>query len=161
VLFVVSSAVFLSVNSFLVTVEFGSSFRLLSRNFSFRHGGGDDDRGGGSGSCWKREKEGEECWISHVGTCNGLVLRGCLLGPCCDTQNVSDKLVQGECQDCVRRKLVQRGTYHIRSKSTLMECISRSSSSSIVTRVASQSLFFAQISTKKRGKYALLIKLRA
>jgi hypothetical protein len=82
VLFVVSSAVFLSVNSFLVTVEFGSSFQLLSRNFSFRHGGGGDDGGGGgSGSCWKREKEGEECWILHVGTCNGLVLRGACWDP--------------------------------------------------------------------------------
>ena len=46
VLPVVSSAVFLSVGPSLVTVGFGSSKQLLSRDFSFRHGGG-----------WKREKE--------------------------------------------------------------------------------------------------------
>src|SRR5277367_1648166 len=49
---VVSSAVFLSVRPSLITVGFGSSFRLLSRGFSFRHDGGEDGR-------WKREKEGE------------------------------------------------------------------------------------------------------
>jgi hypothetical protein len=50
VLPVVSSAVFLSVRPSLIAVGFGSSFRLLSRGFSFRHDGGEGGR-------WK---EGEE-----------------------------------------------------------------------------------------------------
>jgi hypothetical protein len=49
---VVSSTVFLSVRLFLIAVKFGSSLRLFSRGFSFRHDGREDDR-------WKREKEGE------------------------------------------------------------------------------------------------------
>jgi len=53
VLPVVSSAVFLLVDPSLIAVGFGSSFQLLSRDFSFRH----DD---GEGGRWKREKEGEE-----------------------------------------------------------------------------------------------------
>jgi hypothetical protein len=53
VLPVVSSAVFLSVRPSLIAVGFGLSFQLLSRGFSFRHGGGEGGR-------WKREKEGEE-----------------------------------------------------------------------------------------------------
>jgi hypothetical protein len=36
-----------------MAVGFGSSFQLLSRDFSFRHDDGEDGR-------WKREKEGEE-----------------------------------------------------------------------------------------------------
>jgi hypothetical protein len=39
--------------SSLIAVGFGSSFRLLSRGFSFRHNAGEGGR-------WKREKEGEE-----------------------------------------------------------------------------------------------------
>ena len=38
VLPVVSSAVFLSVGPSLIAVGFGSSFQLLSRGFSLRHG---------------------------------------------------------------------------------------------------------------------------
>jgi hypothetical protein len=53
VLPVVSSAVFLSVRPSLIAVGFGLNFQLLSRGFSFRHGGGEGGR-------WKREKEGEE-----------------------------------------------------------------------------------------------------
>jgi hypothetical protein len=49
VLPVVSSAVFLSVDSSLITAGFGSSEQLLSRDFSFRHEGGE-------GGHWKREK---------------------------------------------------------------------------------------------------------
>jgi hypothetical protein len=52
VLPVVSSAVFLSVRPSLIAVGFGLSFQLLSRGFSFRHGG--------ESGRWKREKEGEE-----------------------------------------------------------------------------------------------------
>ena len=52
VLPVVPTAVFLSVGPSLIAVGFGSSFRLLSRGFSFRHDGGEGGR-------WKREKEGE------------------------------------------------------------------------------------------------------
>jgi hypothetical protein len=48
---VVSSAVFLSVSPSLIAVGFGSSFQLLSCDFSFRHDG--------EGGRWKRE-EGEE-----------------------------------------------------------------------------------------------------
>jgi hypothetical protein len=53
VLLVISSAVFLSMRPSLIAIGFGSTFQLLNRNFSFRHGGGE-------GSRWKREKEGEE-----------------------------------------------------------------------------------------------------
>jgi hypothetical protein len=48
---VVSSAVFLSVHPSLIAVGFGLSFQLLSRVFSFRHGGGEGGR-------WKRKEEG-------------------------------------------------------------------------------------------------------
>src|SRR2546421_12400602 len=51
VLPIVSSAVFLWVRPSHIAVGFGSSFQLLSRGFSFGHGGGE-------GCCWKREKEG-------------------------------------------------------------------------------------------------------
>jgi hypothetical protein len=55
---VVLSVVFLSVRPSLTAVEFGSSFQLLSRGFSFRHDG--------EGGRWKREKEGEEEAGKHV-----------------------------------------------------------------------------------------------
>jgi hypothetical protein len=53
VLLITSSAVFLSVGPFPITVRFGSSEQLLSRGFSFHNDGGEGGRG-------KREKEGEE-----------------------------------------------------------------------------------------------------
>ena len=52
VLFVVLSAVFLSMDSSPIAVGFGLSFQLLSRGFSFRHDGGEGGRSKG--------EEGEE-----------------------------------------------------------------------------------------------------
>ena len=52
VLPVVSSAVFLSIDSSLIAVGLGSNIELLSRGFSFRHDGGEGGR-------WKREREKE------------------------------------------------------------------------------------------------------
>jgi len=50
VFLIVSSAVFLSIDSSLIAVGLGSNIELLSRGFSFRHDGGEGGR-------WKRERE--------------------------------------------------------------------------------------------------------
>ena len=59
VLPVISNVVFLSVGPSLIAVGFGSSFRLLSRGFSFRHDGGRRPLEEGEGGR-RREKKGGE-----------------------------------------------------------------------------------------------------
>jgi hypothetical protein len=56
---VVSSAIFLSVNSSLITVRFGSSFQLLSRDFLFRHDGGE-------GVVKRRRRSGKACVVDQT-----------------------------------------------------------------------------------------------